>query len=167
MKKIKSGFQQVGEFHNVFGHPVSDRPETVPAVVCKLRVNLIIEELAELVEAIGGRNITSPVLHSVAKSLRHQIKVVRTADHSEFKDQDLIEIADALTDINYVTYGGGHVWGLNLDDTMKEVHSSNMSKLGEDGLPIYKEDGKVAKGPNFVEPNIEAVIYAAALEASA
>lgn len=68
---------------------------------------------------------------------------------------DLVEVADALTDILYVTYGAGHAFGINLDKCFEEVQSSNMSKLGEDGKPIYREDGKVLKGPNFFEPNLK------------
>lgn len=74
-------------------------------------------------------------------------------------NRDLVEIADALTDILYVTYGAGHAFGIDLDSCLAEVHSSNMSKLGEDGRPIYREDGKVMKGPFYRPPNLEAVIF--------
>ena len=67
-------------------------------------------------------------------------------------NDDLVEVADALTDLLYVVYGAGAAFGINLDACFHEVHSSNMSKLGEDGKPIYREDGKVMKGPNFREP---------------
>ncbi len=77
----------------------------------------------------------------------------------EFKEailnKDLKEVADALTDILYVTYGAGHAFGINLDDCFEEVQKSNMSKLGEDGRPIYNQDGKVMKGPNYFKPNLE------------
>ena len=68
---------------------------------------------------------------------------------------DMVEVADALTDILYVTYGAGHAFGINLDKCFEEVQASNMSKLGVDGKPIYREDGKVLKGPNFFEPNLK------------
>ncbi len=68
--------------------------------------------------------------------------------------KDLKETIDALTDILYVTYGAGHAFGVNLDKCFEEVQKSNMSKLGEDGKPIYNEDGKVMKGPNYFKPNI-------------
>ena len=71
------------------------------------------------------------------------------------KDQDLKEVADALTDILYVTYGAGHSFGINLDNCFNEVQQSNMSKLGKDGKPIYNETGKVMKGPNYFKPNLE------------
>ena len=77
---------------------------------------------------------------------------------NEFKvaisKKDLKEVADALTDILYVTYGAGHAFGINLDDCFEEVQKSNMSKLGSDGKPIYNEQGKVMKGPNYFKPNL-------------
>ena len=74
------------------------------------------------------------------------------------KNKDLLEVADALTDILYVTYGAGHAFGLNLDKCFEEVQNSNMSKLGEDGKPIYNEFGKVMKGPNYFKPNLNKFI---------
>ena len=71
------------------------------------------------------------------------------------KNNDIVEVADALTDILYVTYGAGHSFGINLDQCFKEVQRSNMSKLGEDGKPIYNENGKVMKGPNYFQPNLK------------
>ena len=70
------------------------------------------------------------------------------------KNNDLLEVADALTDILYVTYGAGHAFGIDLDKCFEEVQNSNMSKLGEDGKPIYNENGKVMKGPNYFKPNL-------------
>ena len=71
------------------------------------------------------------------------------------KENDILEVADALTDILYVTYGAGHSFGINLDKCFDEVQKSNMSKLGKDGKPIYNETGKVMKGPNYFKPNLE------------
>ena len=71
------------------------------------------------------------------------------------KTKNLKEIADALTDILYVTYGAGYAYGINLDKCFKEVQRANMSKLGKDGKPIYNEKGKVMKGPNYFEPNLK------------
>jgi len=77
----------------------------------------------------------------------------------ELKDaveaKDIVEVADALTDLLYVVYGAGHAFGINLDLAFNNVHASNMSKMGEDGKPIYREDGKVLKGPNYFPPKIE------------
>ena len=75
------------------------------------------------------------------------------------KDKNLEEVADALTDLLYVTYGAGHSFGINLDSCFEEVQRSNMSKLGADEKPIYREDGKVLKGPNFYEPDLKGVLY--------
>ena len=74
---------------------------------------------------------------------------------------DMTEIADALTDILYVTYGMGAALGIDLDKCFEEVQRSNMSKLGEDGKPMYREDGKVMKGPNYSPPNFLALLLAA------
>ena len=69
-------------------------------------------------------------------------------------NKDLLEVADALTDILYVTYGAGHAFGIDLDKCFEEVQNSNMSKLGENGEPIYNESGKVMKGPNYFKPDL-------------
>jgi predicted HAD superfamily Cof-like phosphohydrolase len=69
--------------------------------------------------------------------------------------KSMLEIADALTDILYVVYGAGHAFGIDLDECFNEVHRSNMTKLGEDGRPLYRDDGKVMKGPNYEDPNLE------------
>ena len=72
-------------------------------------------------------------------------------------DKDIKEVADALTDILYVTYGAGHAFGIDLDRCFEEVQNSNMSKLGDDGKPIYNEQGKVMKGPNYFKPNLSQI----------
>ena len=74
------------------------------------------------------------------------------------KNKDLIEVADALTDILYVTYGAGHAFGINLDKCFEEVQNSNMSKLDSNGKPIYNETGKVMKGPNYFKPDLSKFI---------
>ena len=71
------------------------------------------------------------------------------------ENKDLLEVADALTDILYVAYGAGHAFGINLDKCFDEVQRSNMSKLGEDGKPIFNELGKVMKGPKYFKPNLK------------
>ena len=82
---------------------------------------------------------------------------------NEFKDaikkKDLKEVADALTDILYVTYGAGHAFGINLDNCFEEVQKSNMSKLGDDGKPIYNEQGKVMKGPKYFKPDLKKFLF--------
>ena len=74
------------------------------------------------------------------------------------KNKDIKEVADALTDILYVTYGAGHAFGIDLDGCFDEVQRSNMSKLDENGKPIYNKDGKVLKGPNYFKPNLKKIL---------
>ena len=73
-------------------------------------------------------------------------------------NKDLLEVADALTDILYVTYGAGHAFGINLDSCFQEVQNSNMSKLGNNGKPIFNDQGKVMKGPNYFKPDLSKFI---------
>ena len=82
------------------------------------------------------------------------IKEELTELTESMNNKDLLEVADALTDILYVTYGAGHAFGINLDKCFEEVQNSNMSKLDENGKPIYNESGKVMKGPNYYKPDL-------------
>ena len=92
-------------------------------------------------------------------SLRYELIKEELNELKEAIDsKDIKEVADALTDILYVTYGAGHAFGINLDKCFEEVQNSNMSKLGEDGKPIYNESGKVMKGPKYFKPNLEKYI---------
>ncbi len=83
--------------------------------------------------------------------IREELSELREA----LEKKDIKEVADALTDILYVTYGAGHAFGIDLDKCFKEVQNSNMSKLGNDGKPIYNDKGKVMKGPNYFKPNLQ------------
>ena len=94
----------------------------------------------------------------IVKLRYHLIKEELNELQNAIKTKDLKEIADALTDILYVTYGAGHAYGIDLDKCFKEVQKSNMSKLGEDGKPIYNEKGKVMKGSKNFEPNLRQFI---------
>ena len=88
-------------------------------------------------------------------SLRYDLIKEELEELKEAMDnKDLLEVADALTDILYVVYGAGHAFGIDLDKCFEEVQSSNMSKLGEDGKPIYNESGKVMKGPKYFKPDL-------------
>ena len=88
-------------------------------------------------------------------SLRHNLIEEELKELKEaINNKDIKEVADALTDILYVTYGAGHAFGINLDDCFEEVQNSNMSKLGSDGKAIYNDKGKVMKGPNYFKPNL-------------
>ena len=117
-----SNFNKVGTFMKTFGQEVKNKPSFSPDKINKLRIDLIVEELEELKEAMNNK--------------------------------DLLEVADALTDILYVAYGAGHAFGIDLDKCFDEVQNSNMSKLGEDGNPIYNESGKVMKGPKYFKPDL-------------
>ena len=92
-------------------------------------------------------------------SLRHDLIKEELNELKEAMDNnDIKEVADALTDILYVTYGAGHAFGINLDKCFEEVQNSNMSKLGSDGKPIYNDKGKVMKGPNYFKPDLNKFI---------
>ena len=92
-------------------------------------------------------------------SLRYDLIKEELNELKEALDKkDIKEVADALTDILYVTYGAGHAFGIDLDKCFKEVQNSNMSKLGEDGKPIYNEKGKVLKGPKYFKPNLKKIV---------
>ena len=82
--------------------------------------------------------------------IKEELQELREA----MNNKDLLEVADALTDILYVTYGAGHAFGIDLDKCFEEVQNSNMSKLGSDGKPIYNDKGKVMKGPNYFKPDL-------------
>jgi|TARA_Y100000389_G_scaffold196693_1_gene230061 predicted HAD superfamily Cof-like phosphohydrolase len=92
-------------------------------------------------------------------SLRYELIEEELNELKEAIDnKDIKEVADALTDILYVTYGAGHAFGINLDKCFKEVQNSNMSKLGSDGKPIYNDKGKVMKGPNYFKPDLNKLL---------
>tara|TARA_B100000586_G_scaffold45220_1_gene29355 strand:+ start:1562 stop:1933 length:372 start_codon:yes stop_codon:yes gene_type:complete len=106
---------------------------------------------------IFGQEVKSKPSFSSEKinDLRYNLIKEELAEFKEAIDKkDLLEAADALTDLLYVTYGAGHAFGINLDDCFNEVQNSNMSKLGTDGKPIYNDAGKVMKGPNYFKPNL-------------
>ena len=119
------------------------------------------ELVGDFMEAFGQDVLVEPTWPDRAVT---DLRVELIAEELEelevaIDNDDMVEVADALTDILYVTYGAGHAFGIDLDDCFREVHWSNMSKLGEDGKPIYREDGKVMKGPCYWPPNLEKIIY--------
>jgi predicted HAD superfamily Cof-like phosphohydrolase len=115
------------------------------------------ERVREFMTTFGQEVKTSPEFPSEdIQKLRVELIDEEFKELQESKS--LTDIADALTDLLVVIYGAGHAYGIDLDECFKEVHRSNMSKLGEDGKPIYREDGKVLKGPNYSKPNLEAVL---------
>ena len=104
-----------------------------------------------------GQEVKSKASFPSEKIIKLRISLIEE-ELLEFKtaiqEKNLTEAADALTDILYVTYGAGHAFGINLDHCFNEVQNSNMSKLGENGKPIYNEAGKVMKGPNYFRPDL-------------
>ena len=115
-------------------------------------------EKVELFMSTFGQDIKKKASLSSDKINDLRINLIEE-ELNEFKEaiskKDLEEVADALTDILYVTYGAGHAFGINLDDCFEEVQKSNMSKLGDDGNPIYNEHGKVMKGPKYFKPDLK------------
>ena len=107
-------------------------------------------------ETFGQEVKTKPSFSSdKINSLRYDLIKEELEELKEaMENKDLLEVADALTDILYVTYGAGHAFGIDLDQCFDEVQNSNMSKLGKDGKPIYNETGKVMKGPKYFKPNL-------------
>ncbi len=139
----KTSLYQVAEFHRAFGHPIADTLNVQTRELRRLRVELIAEELREFAQAAGV-----PLKCEVGS-------VQECSGHCDF-----VEMADALGDIEYVTLGAQLVFGIPGAAVMSEIHRANMSKLGTDGKPIYREDKKVLKGPNYRAPDIEAVLVA-------
>ncbi len=114
------------------------------------------EKVKQFMETFG-QEVKSKASFSDEKTNQLRIDLI-TEELGELKNamdsKDLLEVADALTDILYVTYGAGHAFGINLDKCFDEVQNSNMSKLGKNGKPIYNESGKVMKGPDYFKPDL-------------
>ena len=118
------------------------------------------EDVKVFMEKFGQRVNTKPQFPD-QKTMQLRLDLIKE-ELNELKEametKNLKEIADALTDILYVTYGAGYAYGINLDKCFKEVQRANMSKLGNDGKPIFNEKGKVMKGPNYSKPDLEKFI---------
>ena len=114
------------------------------------------DKVGTFMKTFGQEVKTKPSLSTdkINKLRLDLIKEELTELTEAMNNKDLLEVADALTDILYVTYGAGHAFGINLDKCFEEVQNSNMSKLDENGKPIYNEHGKVMKGPNYFKPNL-------------
>ena len=118
------------------------------------------QKVKNFMETFGQEVKSSPSFSSTKiNKLRYNlIKEELDEFRQALDNNDLLEVADALTDILYVTYGAGHAFGINLDACFEEVQNSNMSKLGSDGKPIYNDQGKVMKGPNYFKPDLSKFI---------
>lgn len=117
------------------------------------------ELVGDFMEAFGQKCELDPTLSDFnTRELRISLIEEELDELKQaIEDEDVVDIADALTDLLYVVYGSGHSFGLDLDECFAEVHYSNMSKL-ENGKPLYREDGKVLKGKDYFPPNLEAVL---------
>lgn len=149
----RSNFQKVAEFHRAFSLPVETTPCIPEDAAVRLRLSLLLEECYELAEAVCQQPGASQ--QRFLKTL-HQARA-QLEELADFQ-VDLVAVADALTDINYVTYGAGHTFGVDLDATSEEVHRSNMSKLGANGQPVKDARGKVLKGPDYQPPDLSRVL---------
>lgn len=120
--------EQVKKFHQAFGHPVRQKPTFLSEERVEMRIDILKEEIAELEDAM--------------------------------LEQDIVSVADAIIDSMYILIGHALEYGFahRLEECFDEVQRSNMSKLGADGLPIYREDGKIMKGPNYSPPNLAGII---------
>lgn len=136
---------QVREFHEVFGHPVEPLPTVADVKTRQLRLDLIAEEFDELAEASGALWDCNAERWIVQPDIT----------------PDLVAMADALGDIEYVVDGAGHAFGIDLDAVVTEIHRSNMSKLGPDGKPVPHPTvpGKIGKGPNYSEPDLAPILF--------
>lgn len=143
----RNSFAMVREFHEVFGHPIADTPNVPKDDRVRLRLNLILEEALELADAMGF--FTEEV----------RIYIEKMVNHGPLVDGDIVGIADALGDLDYVVNGAALEHGIDLPAVTSEVHRSNMTKLGPDGKPIYREDGKILKGEGYEPPNLEKVLF--------
>ena len=114
------------------------------------------ESVGDFMEAFGQEVLEAPTVPDFNLSqLRIDLIEEEVQELRDGIDKgSMLEIADALTDILYVVYGAGHAFGIDLDECFFEVHRSNMTKLGPDGRPLYREDGKVMKGPHYSEPDL-------------
>jgi predicted HAD superfamily Cof-like phosphohydrolase len=126
----------------------------------KTRIESNFESVGDFMESFGQEVHNEPTLRdSQTQQLRYDLIDEELEElKMAFDNDDIVEIADALTDLLYVVYGAGHAFGIDLDECFLEVHESNMSKLGEGGRPIYREDGKVLKGPEYFPPNLKEIL---------
>lgn len=151
----------VREFHEKFGHPVAGAPDESTEEMRLLRVKVIAEELAELCQALRvdlTLIVECHALDEVEKLGGDYVSVQVYPNTPDYGEPDLVEVADALGDLDYVVQGSNLVFGIPAEEVVAEIHRSNMSKLGADGKPICREDGKILKGPNYSPPDLASII---------
>lgn len=137
---------QVIEFHKAFGVPILPTPTVPSDDRIRLRVELLLEETLEFIRAAG---------YAICSQDRHgELRALRAFDLVRIDDPDLVGMVDGLGDIQVVAQGSSLEFGVDDAPVLAEIFRSNMSKLGADGKPIYRDDGKVLKGPNYSPPDI-------------
>lgn len=146
---------RVEEFHRLFGHPVEARLRVPSVAVRLLRYKLLAEEVLEFGRAIGVKGLVEKTQEEFEAAVKSSLSRVEIIEEAEV---DMVEAADALADIDYVCAGANLCFGFPAEAAAAEVHRSNMSKLGVDGKPIYDENRKVRKGPNYTPPNLLSVL---------
>lgn len=149
-RRDANSYDKVKEFHETFGHPVATEPTVVSDDRLVLRLTLILEEAIELADAMG---FATDDIKDSAEYMLHEI-----GPRVYEEDVDLVAVADALGDLEYVVNGAALEMGIPLPEVVAEVHRSNMTKLDSDGKPIYREDGKILKGEGFEEPRLAEVL---------
>lgn len=138
----RNSYEMVREFHEAFDHPVETEPVVSRDVNFEyMRLELIREELCELYEACG-----------------YDATNIKDAKVEKWDGTDIVEVADALGDLEYVVNGMALTMGIPLPEVVEEIHRSNMTKMGPDGRPIYREDGKILKGDKYEEPQLMDVL---------
>lgn len=140
----------VVEFHEAFGAPVAWKPGIPPQDRRELRCKLVLEELLEFITACG----LTLTVNGQDIMIGHVLDLIVVGENKP----DLIEAGDALTDLRYVIDGACLEFGLPAEKMLREVHRSNMSKLGPDGQPLLRADGKILKGPNYTPPDLKSII---------
>lgn len=146
----------VAEFHGVFGHPIALEPTVPDPKQRLLRFRLIFEELMEFGRSIGIAGLADCTHEEFEQRVKDAMgDFVINTDCTV----DMVEAADALGDIDYVTQGSNLVFGFPAEAIVEEIHDANMSKLGPDGKPLKDEFGKTVKGPNTRKPDIARILY--------
>lgn len=146
--------EQVRVFHERYGQPIGDKPELLTDERFKLRLKLVAEEFVELLEATAG----TEWMYSDTEDEYVGDMLARYIDEATYTEPDLVDMCDALADLDYVIEGMRVELGVNGEPIAEEVQRSNLSKLGADGFPVMREDGKVIKGPDFTPPDIAGVL---------
>lgn len=142
----------VREFHKTYEQPIASFPRIPEFKERQLRILLILEELEELTIASACESAT------VIQGFYQLRRAIENVPPNQGETANLVYVADAIGDLDYVVAGTNLVWGIPAELVVQEIHRSNMSKLGEDGKPMKNEYGKVLKGPGYFEPNLKPIL---------